>query len=102
MAAKVIALVKHDCPACDRLLRVLDALAAAGGYVSGDSSEAAIFHRVKELIGAVRGPVFYLEIPPSLFEAAVRSIAEALSATWDRIAAGRSPHRPSGRRHSAG
>jgi glucose-6-phosphate 1-dehydrogenase len=56
--------------------RVFERLAARLSYVSGDFSEATTFHRVKELLGAVHSPVFYLEIPPSLFAPVVGGLAE--------------------------
>jgi glucose-6-phosphate 1-dehydrogenase len=55
---------------------VFERLAARLSYVSGDFSEAATFHRVKELLGAVHSPVFYLEIPPSLFAPVIQKLAE--------------------------
>jgi glucose-6-phosphate 1-dehydrogenase len=56
--------------------RLVERLAARLSYVSGDFSEAAIFHRVKELLGAARRPVFYLEIPPSLFALVIKGLAD--------------------------
>src|SRR6202035_1885111 len=47
--------------------RVFERLAARLSYLSGDFSKATTFRRLKELLGRVRTPVFYLEIPPSLF-----------------------------------
>jgi glucose-6-phosphate 1-dehydrogenase len=55
---------------------VFERLAARFSYVSGDFSEAATFQRVKELLGAVRSPVFYLEIPPSLFAPVIKRLAD--------------------------
>jgi len=56
--------------------RVFERLAARLSYVSGDFSQATTFHRVKELLGAVHSPVFYLEIPPSLFAPVIQKLAE--------------------------
>jgi glucose-6-phosphate 1-dehydrogenase len=46
-------------------------------YVPGDYGEAETFQRVKEALGDVRRPVFYLEIPPALFAPVVQKLGEA-------------------------
>ena len=46
-------------------------------YVQGDYAEAATFERVKEALGDAERPVFYLEIPPSLFAAVVKGLGAA-------------------------
>jgi glucose-6-phosphate 1-dehydrogenase len=56
---------------------VFERLAARLSYVSGDFCEAATFHRIKELLGRAHRPVFYLEIPPSLFAPVVQELAAA-------------------------
>jgi len=56
---------------------VFDRLAARFSYVQGDYSDAATFKRVGEAIGKCRQPVFYLEIPPSLFATVVGGLGEA-------------------------
>ena len=58
--------------------------AARLSYVSGDFADAATFQRVGEAIKGFECPVFYLEIPPSLFATVVKGLAEA-----DLIKAGR-------------
>jgi glucose-6-phosphate 1-dehydrogenase len=55
--------------------RVFERLAARLSYVSGDFSKATTFHRLKELLGTVGTPVFYLEIPPSLFAPVTQRLA---------------------------
>jgi glucose-6-phosphate 1-dehydrogenase len=55
---------------------VFKRFAARLSYVSGDFSEAATLERVKELLGAVSSPVFYLEIPPSLFAPVIKGLAD--------------------------
>jgi glucose-6-phosphate 1-dehydrogenase len=57
--------------------RVFERLAARFSYVSGDFSKATTFQRVKEVLGAARTPVFYLEIPPSLFAPVTQRLADA-------------------------
>ena len=46
-------------------------------YVSGDFDDAATYSRVGEAIKGFECPVFYLEIPPSLFATVVKGLAEA-------------------------
>ncbi len=47
--------------------KVFEAFAARLSYVSGDFDDAATYQRVAKAIDGVSVPVFYLEIPPSLF-----------------------------------
>src|SRR5690349_18004556 len=49
-------------------------LAARLSYVQGDYGDAATFERVKEALGERQAPVFYLEIPPSLFATVVKGL----------------------------
>src|ERR1044072_5002978 len=46
---------------------VFGRLAARLTYVRGDYARAATFERVGGALGGAQRPVFYLEIPPSLF-----------------------------------
>ncbi len=46
---------------------VFERLAARLSYVQGDFADAATYARVGEAIEGAAAPVFYLEIPPSLF-----------------------------------
>jgi glucose-6-phosphate 1-dehydrogenase len=46
-------------------------------YVQGDYAEEATFERVGEAIGDAQRPVFYLEIPPSLFATVVQGLGKA-------------------------
>ena len=52
-------------------------LVARLSYVSGDFGDAATYERVGAAIGDVQHPVFYLEIPPSLFGRTVKGLADA-------------------------
>jgi glucose-6-phosphate 1-dehydrogenase len=62
----------------DRLERdVFERFAARLSYVSGDFGDEATFDRVGEVLGDARTPVFYLEIPPSLFGTVVEGLAAA-------------------------
>jgi glucose-6-phosphate 1-dehydrogenase len=46
-------------------------------YVQGDYAEAETFERVAQAIGDAQRPVFYLEIPPSLFATVVQGLGRA-------------------------
>ncbi|OLP52831.1 glucose-6-phosphate dehydrogenase [Rhizobium rhizosphaerae] len=56
---------------------VFGRLVALLSYVSGDYRDAATFDRLKAALGARHRPIFYLAIPPSLFETVVRSLQQA-------------------------
>jgi glucose-6-phosphate 1-dehydrogenase len=46
-------------------------------YVQGDYADSDTFERVGEAIGEAKRPVFYLEIPPSLFATVVQGLGKA-------------------------
>ena len=46
-------------------------------YVSGDFADQETYKRVAAALGDKQNPVFYLEIPPSLFATVVKGLAEA-------------------------
>jgi glucose-6-phosphate 1-dehydrogenase len=52
-------------------------LAARISYVQGDYADADTFKRVGEAIAGKARPVFYLEVPPSLFAIVVNGLADA-------------------------
>ena len=54
---------------------VFERLARRLSYVGGDFSQASTLDRVKKQLGAARSPVFYLEIPPSLFAPVIKGLA---------------------------
>ena len=56
---------------------VFDRFAARLSYVSGDFADASTYERVGDAIDGASTPVFYLEIPPFLFGAVVKGLAEA-------------------------
>ncbi len=56
---------------------VFGRLAARLSYVQGDYADPKTFERVAEAMGDARRPVFYLEIPPSLFSAVVKGLGDA-------------------------
>jgi glucose-6-phosphate 1-dehydrogenase len=56
---------------------VLDQLLDRLTYVQGDYAEAETFARVKKTLGDASHPLFYLEIPPSLFATVVKGLGDA-------------------------
>jgi glucose-6-phosphate 1-dehydrogenase len=56
---------------------VLDRLCQRMSYVGGDFADPATFASVSKAVGAASAPVFYLEIPPSLFGTVVQGLAAA-------------------------
>jgi glucose-6-phosphate 1-dehydrogenase len=56
---------------------VLDRLAARLSYVQGDYADAATFEAVGKAIDGAKKPVFYLEVPPSLFATVVDGLGKA-------------------------
>jgi len=52
-------------------------LAKRLSYVQGDYADASTFKRVAAAIGDAERPVFYLEIPPSLFATVVHGLGDA-------------------------
>jgi glucose-6-phosphate 1-dehydrogenase len=56
---------------------VLGRLLERLSYVQGDYGDAATFERVGKAIDGKGRPVFYLEIPPSLFATVVHGLADA-------------------------
>jgi glucose-6-phosphate 1-dehydrogenase len=55
----------------------LDAMLARLSYVQGDYGDEATFDRVVKALGDAKQPVFYLEIPPSLFSTVVKGLGKA-------------------------
>ena len=60
---------------CD--MESLDAMLARLSYVQGDYGEEATYERVAKALGDAKQPVFYLEIPPSLFSTVVSGLGKA-------------------------
>jgi glucose-6-phosphate 1-dehydrogenase len=56
---------------------VLERLAGRLSYVQGDYGDAETFERVGRALGDAERPVFYLEIPPSLFATVVEGLGAA-------------------------
>jgi len=60
-------------------------LAARLSYVQGDYADAATFQRVVAAVGDAKRPVFYLEVPPSLFLTVVEGLDAAGLAGGGRV-----------------
>jgi glucose-6-phosphate 1-dehydrogenase len=60
-------------------------LAGRISYVAGDFSDAATYRAVGAAMGQARLPVYYLEVPPSLFATVVRGLGEAGLTTGARV-----------------
>ncbi|MGA8219744.1 MAG: glucose-6-phosphate dehydrogenase [Solirubrobacterales bacterium] len=57
--------------------KVLNRLTRRLSYVQGDFSEPDTYERLAKKIKRAKSPVFYLEIPPSLFGMTIKGLAEA-------------------------
>ncbi|HEX3693338.1 MAG TPA: glucose-6-phosphate dehydrogenase [Solirubrobacteraceae bacterium] len=64
---------------------VFKRLADRLSYVSGDFSDNALYSRVAGAIANAHSPVFYLEIPPSLFGTVIAGLAQAGATTHARV-----------------
>jgi glucose-6-phosphate 1-dehydrogenase len=56
---------------------IFERLAARLSYVQGDYGDQATFERVGKALGDRKSPVFYLEVPPSLFGTVVDGLGSA-------------------------
>jgi glucose-6-phosphate 1-dehydrogenase len=54
---------------------VLDRLAARLSYVAGDYADPTSFTRLREALGPSKRPLFYLAIPPAMFDDVIRGLA---------------------------
>src|SRR5215212_7652176 len=57
--------------------KVFERFADRLSYVAGDFSDPATYERVADAVDGAESPVFYLEIPPFLFGAVVKGLADA-------------------------
>jgi glucose-6-phosphate 1-dehydrogenase len=55
----------------------LEAMLARLTYVQGDYADEDTYERVVKALGGAKQPVFYLEIPPSLFATVVKGLGKA-------------------------
>jgi glucose-6-phosphate 1-dehydrogenase len=56
---------------------VFDRFSARLSYLSGDFGDDEVYERVAQAVGDASTPVFYLEIPPSLFGMVIKGLAGA-------------------------
>jgi glucose-6-phosphate 1-dehydrogenase len=56
---------------------VFERFAARLSYLSGDFADPGTYERLAKAIGDASRPVFYLEIPPSLFGMVIKGLSEA-------------------------
>jgi glucose-6-phosphate 1-dehydrogenase len=56
---------------------VFERFAGRLSYLSGDFGDPATYERLAKAIGAASQPVFYLEIPPSLFGMVIKGLSDA-------------------------
>lgn len=54
---------------------VLDRLTARLSYVAGDYGDPASFAALRQALGASQRPLFYLAIPPAMFDTVIRGLA---------------------------
>ncbi|HEY2594461.1 MAG TPA: glucose-6-phosphate dehydrogenase [Chloroflexota bacterium] len=57
--------------------QVFDRFAARLSYLSGDFTDAATYQRLRQAMNGAKSPLFYLEIPPSLFAPVVKNLRDA-------------------------
>jgi glucose-6-phosphate 1-dehydrogenase len=56
---------------------VFEKYAALLSYIPGDYTDEATYKRIKEKLSGAKHPVFYLEIPPSLFATVIEHLGKA-------------------------
>ncbi len=67
--------ISHDGHPVDK--RVVSRLAGRITYINGDFLASETYSKIAEALAGARKPLFYLEIPPSLFAPVATSIAKA-------------------------
>lgn len=60
-------------------------LAALMRYVSGDYRDQSTFNTLKEAIGTDRHPLYYLAVPPNMFEPVVQGLEQSGGAAGARV-----------------
>jgi len=73
--------------ACDETVdeKVFKRFADRLSYISGDFADEALYTRVAGALGDAHSPVFYLEIPPSLFGTVIAGLAGAGATAHARV-----------------
>src|SRR6476620_823622 len=62
-----------------------DKLAGLLRYVSGDYNAPATFERIRKELGSAKHPVFYLAIPPVVFESVIEQLGNSGCASGARV-----------------
>jgi glucose-6-phosphate 1-dehydrogenase len=65
---------------------VFDRLARRMSYVSGDVTDGAFYRKLAAKVGSSQRPLYYLEVPPSLFGPIVENLASAKLVRDGRVA----------------
>jgi len=65
---------------------VFDRLARRMSYLHGDATDAALYRRLAARIGRAQRPLYYLEVPPSLFGPIVEQLGAAKLLREGRVA----------------
>ena len=65
--------------------KVFDKLAGLMKYVSGDYRDQATFEKLKEALDGKSRPLYYLAIPPSMFEPVIQGLEQAEAAGNARL-----------------
>ncbi|HET8845459.1 MAG TPA: glucose-6-phosphate dehydrogenase, partial [Ktedonobacteraceae bacterium] len=60
-------------------------LAAQLQYLSGDYSKPETYQRLREALGSCQHPLYYLAIPPSMFEPVIKGLGASGSANGARV-----------------
>jgi glucose-6-phosphate 1-dehydrogenase len=76
--------IAHDAGGIDDE-QALDRLLALLAYVDGDYNDPRTFTALREALGGVRCPAFYLAIPPALFETVIEGLGRASLAEGARV-----------------
>lgn len=65
--------------------KVWSAMSSRMHYVQGDYTKPDTYERVKKALGNAKSPLFYLEIPPGLFEKTIEGLYQAELTTNARV-----------------
>jgi glucose-6-phosphate 1-dehydrogenase len=57
--------------------KAFDKLSSLLQYIDGDYADATTFTKLRELLGSAKRPLYYLAIPPALFEAVAEGLANS-------------------------
>jgi glucose-6-phosphate 1-dehydrogenase len=75
--------ISHVVPVIDEA--VFARLASLISYVSGDYRNQSTFDKLKVALGSCRRPLYYLAVPPSMFEPVIQGLHQSDSTTGGRL-----------------